>query len=181
MLETNHSPHKHELLFDSLVELLNTTSFDKISIQELCQLAGVSRMYYYRHYNNLEEIIRKKLDVLFADYCHEVASIQEKDKLTTALLFFKTFRPFHRELLILWRADLGYLIKHAFKEYLDTMAKEGILEAIKPTMYRYWQSYVASGLYEVLMTWVQSGIKESDYEMAQTVYHITRNFVHILA
>ena len=37
--------------------------YEEISVKEICERAGVSRMSFYRYYNNKEDI--------FVDYCDE--------------------------------------------------------------------------------------------------------------
>ena len=44
-------------LFDALVLLMESKSFDHITVTQVCQEAGVSRMAFYRNYNTLIDVI----------------------------------------------------------------------------------------------------------------------------
>ena len=48
-----------EYLLKSLVNLMQETAYDNISITDITSAAGVSRMAYYRNYARKEEIITK--------------------------------------------------------------------------------------------------------------------------
>ena len=53
-------------LYGALMQLIQEKKFEKISIGELCDRAGVSRMTYYRSYNNKEDIFLQHLDECFS-------------------------------------------------------------------------------------------------------------------
>lgn len=44
-------------IFNAFVSLMKEKTPSSISVKELCSLAGVSRMTYYRHYTSFEDII----------------------------------------------------------------------------------------------------------------------------
>lgn len=52
-----------ECLFDALLRLANEKPLPKITISELCTLAGVSRTTFYRHYNDVTECMLDFLTV----------------------------------------------------------------------------------------------------------------------
>lgn len=54
-----------ESIFTALMILMEKKNFKEISITELTKKAGVSRMAFYRNYNNLEDIITDYLDEFF--------------------------------------------------------------------------------------------------------------------
>ena len=44
-------------LAEALIELLNTSPLNEISVRELCNKAGVGRASFYRHFQSKEEIL----------------------------------------------------------------------------------------------------------------------------
>ena len=58
-----------KLLRDSLVELLNEKSIYKITIRELCEVAGINRSTFYRYYENqfslLGEMEGEIVDIIY--------------------------------------------------------------------------------------------------------------------
>ena len=57
-----------QCLYTALMALMREKKFEKISVGEICQRAGVSRMTYYRSYNNKEDILLQHLDECFAAF-----------------------------------------------------------------------------------------------------------------
>lgn len=53
-----------EAIMTAMVQLLETKTFDEISVTELTQRAGVSRMAYYRNY--------KSMTAIFQDICNQL-------------------------------------------------------------------------------------------------------------
>ncbi|MDO4538571.1 MAG: TetR/AcrR family transcriptional regulator [Coriobacteriales bacterium] len=59
---------KHDLamecLYVALLQLMDTMPYERITITDLCARAGVSRMAYYRNFNDKSEILIKHLEWL---------------------------------------------------------------------------------------------------------------------
>ena len=47
-------------LTQALIELIEKKPFDKITITDIAEKAGVSRITFYRHFNSKTDIIDKK-------------------------------------------------------------------------------------------------------------------------
>lgn len=161
---------KKERLFQALIEQLRIQSMDEINISQLCQKAGVSRMYYYRNYVSLEDIVREKLDQMFHDYLLQIEKYKRKGHEAIRVFFFQFFRQFQTELLILLQSDMRYIIHYSFKDYLKVLVNNYFLNEVRPSIEPYWQSYVSAGLADVLFIWILSGAKESDQEMVNIIY-----------
>ena len=55
-------------MVQALMQLLQTKSLSNITISELTERAGVSRMTYYRNYNSMDEIFISYLKDLVESY-----------------------------------------------------------------------------------------------------------------
>ena len=58
-------------IVDALLILMNEKDFDDISITEICNKAGVSRMAYYRNYYTKKDIILEYLKDIGEDFKKE--------------------------------------------------------------------------------------------------------------
>lgn len=56
-----------EALQTGLIDLLVEKELDAISVTELCERAGVSRMTYYRNYHSMTDLYHETLDVIFKE------------------------------------------------------------------------------------------------------------------
>jgi AcrR family transcriptional regulator len=46
-----------KILKDSLLQLMQTTNFDKITIKDICTISGVSRSTFYSHYEDIFSLL----------------------------------------------------------------------------------------------------------------------------
>ena len=175
---TDSIENRKERIFQATIHLLKTHPSTEINISELCKLANVSRMYYYRHYSSIDDVIQEKLDKMFQQYTRLVKKYQTKESNIFRLLFFKFFRQIKDELAVLLQSDLKYVVNYAFKQYLSQLLQQNLLtDPSNKEIGFYRQNYVAAGLTEVLSVWILTGAKESDTEMSEIIYKITRNFI----
>ncbi|MGN0152105.1 MAG: TetR/AcrR family transcriptional regulator [Wujia sp.] len=57
-----------ECIVSALLKLIYQKPLSAITISELCSVAGVSRMTFYRNYTSTEDIFKKHLDEIFRKY-----------------------------------------------------------------------------------------------------------------
>lgn len=143
------------------MRLMKEKKFDKISVGELCKAAGVSRMTYYRSYNNKEDILLQHLDECFTVY---LADLPAKDFYGVALSFFQFWQGQAREFLIaVVRSGLSAQLMDRFYGYLDQIIPQMVpSEEVQPFV----KSFLAGGLYKMLMDWMKTGTQTAPEEMA---------------
>ncbi len=87
-----------ECIYTALLQLMENKSYDQITIQDIVDRAGVSRMAYYRNYQTKDEILEKHLDDVLSKYLPE-GNDDEIDVLS--LEFWKDFiQEFRNDSLI---------------------------------------------------------------------------------
>ncbi|WAA09148.1 TetR/AcrR family transcriptional regulator [Fervidibacillus albus] len=164
----NNSANKmvRECIFTSLMILMKKKEYQDITITDITNKAGVSRMAYYRNYSSKENIITDYLDELFEKYLEEISNYKHIDAYVFAYKFFEYFRQ-HRELIEnLNKANLSVLILNKFDGYLLSIFEKILYNDGPKSSSKYAIQFLAGGLYKVLIEWVESGLKENDEEMA---------------
>ena len=143
------------------MELMKEKKFEKISIGELCDRAGVSRMTYYRSYNYKEDILLQHLDECFSRY---MQGLDVRDFYTSSLSFFQFWQDQEREFLIaVVKSNLAAGLMDKFYAYLEEIFSQMQLGTeVAP----YAKSFLAGGLYKMLIDWVKNGTKDSPEAMA---------------
>lgn len=160
-----------ECLFLSLMELMEQKKFQDISITELSEKAGFSRMTFYRNYTTKEDILIEYIQQCTESILLFFKANKDVEVVPFLELFFFTFRKEQRFLKNLITSDLTYLLNLAFQKNAEILIKEyedyGWYEdaIIEPYKIR----FLAGGLIEVLISWAQKSMTESDTEMAQKV------------
>ena len=70
----------HAKLFDTLVQKYRDgTDFKAIEIQQFCQDAGVSRATFYRHYQNLADVISVHFLIVINDFEQQIDALEQAD------------------------------------------------------------------------------------------------------
>ncbi len=67
-----------ECIVTALMQLLKEKPLSAISISELTERAGVSRMTYYRNYQSKEDIFSSYLEEALADYQKEARELLDR-------------------------------------------------------------------------------------------------------
>lgn len=54
---SENTEYLKETISDALIQLMEDTPIDKITIQEITELAGVGRMTYFRHFHSKTDVL----------------------------------------------------------------------------------------------------------------------------
>jgi AcrR family transcriptional regulator len=162
-------------IFSALMLLMQKKPFQEITITEITNKAGVSRMAYYRNYKSKEDIIITYLDELFEEYSQELLAHKSNDPYKNARLFFAYFRKHAIFLKNLINSNLTFLILERFDSYLYALFKGPFSSnAYSPAEEKYTIAYTAGGIYKILLTWAKDGFHESDEKMATIITNLLR-------
>ena len=150
-----------QCLYTALMALMQEKKFEKISVGEICQRAGVSRMTYYRSYNNKEDILLQHLDECFAAF---LEGLDVRDFYGVALSFFRFWQGEDQVFLAaVIRSGLSAHLMDKFYHYLDQLYSG--MELGK-NVDSYVLSFLSGGLYKMLIDWMMHGAVTEPEEMA---------------
>ena len=151
-----------EYMVEALLLLMEKKSFEKITIGEITNNAGVNRSSYYRHFNMKEDLLRwyfykiigeiEKENVSFHDYTYSI---------------FKTFLSHKRGILVIHQAQLSYLLLDALNACFHVNTTD-----TKSTLEQFQTAWHVGGTYNGMLLWFEHGMKES----AQLMTDITLSF-----
>jgi len=161
-----------ECIVTALLKLIYTKPLSAITISELCEKAGVSRMSFYRNYESKEEIFKKRLEEIFEEYRTDSGTkhIIHSDADKARGIFYDEEHMTHY---------LEYLLK--YKEFMKGLVYCGFgnifLEMINDYMCDLWgyapdkyTLYAFSGaLYNTFNLWSQQGYKEDGKKLAMNL------------
>lgn len=147
-----------ECLQIALMKLMAKKTFEKISITEITQCAGVSRPAFYRNYPSKEAIIEDALQSMFSGIHDSLTAYQDKqDWKAWYVLFFQTIKK----------------NKKNFKIALDAhvpITSMLLLDSVFPPA-SHFEHYVncakESAFVRILTDWFENGMKESPEEMGE--------------
>ncbi|AYG01646.1 TetR/AcrR family transcriptional regulator [Lactococcus allomyrinae] len=155
-----------ECLFEALIQIMKRKNFYSISITELTQKAGVSRMAFYRNYSIIEDILIESIDNIYNDYGNLLRHNSiEINKMMQ--LYFQHFRKHQTLINTLLSANLGHLFFSQLIKFMEIFSTEIMCSIECSAEYKLYSSeFLAGGIYQVLMTWCKNGMIENDEEMA---------------
>lgn len=121
------------LMDEALLLLLEQKEFDRITVKELCQKAGVNRTTFYLHYESMNDLLEETVDRINTRFKESLAAIPPGDPSTEILTSEKYLRPY-----------LGF-IKENMRAYRVIHLKDHLFQSQK-TFESMYQSVFAPAL-----------------------------------
>ncbi len=163
-----HNKQLNQIISESLEEalmlLMQEKPFDSISITELCQKAGVSRMAFYGNYKSKDDIITKIVSTSNHEILNEIGSPFRAGVDET--WYLNLFKILHR------RADLLKIIFSAhFEYYYLSLVNDMVLRNHPVSEDAYRRIIWAGGMVNTVIHRVNNDQKESLEDIAKFCYH----------
>ncbi len=160
-----------ERLLTALMQLLKSKSLSAISITELTEQAGVSRMTYYRNYTSKEDILSSHLKDIFSSYRRDIASWKDQGCYNDYRNLLHCFEYFYQH-----REFMKSLVSCHLEHWLLCELSSYLME----TYYRdsdsidlYYRLQAFSGaLYHTYISWILNDTRETPEEMARLMAEI---------
>jgi AcrR family transcriptional regulator len=165
---------KH-LIHQALLKMLKTRNINKISIRELCQVAGINRSTFYNHYGSqydvLNEIAEAYIQSTSFTVINDIASGKKIDEcLTRVLQYMKENLEFSKLVLDLYN-DLITHIKISLPQF-DHMVIKHLPENLDLEEKKAIASYVQYGTVRLLKEWILSDCLKSPEEETKLILYI---------
>lgn len=159
---------KDRMLF-ALIEFAGEKDWSKVKVTELVERSGVARASFYRNFGSVEQVVDYGIQRMARLY-HEGKPFAEEDFLSRDVMLYK-FR-FYRE-----HADvvLAFHRAHVSVTLLDIITDceidaGGDMPA--SSIERYELYYFAGAFYNMLICWLEGGMRESPEAMADEFLRI---------
>ncbi len=155
-----------ECLSDALIRLMREKPFDKISINEMAEEAGVNRSTWFRNFSNKSEVLTFKFILLWNRWSDE-HSLAVRSRFTpdNAEDFFQFNYEIKHILQVVYSADMQSAVYDAFYQIMMPPCGADATECYRARFYSY-------GLFGLLDEWVRRGFKESPDEMVRIFWRV---------
>jgi len=181
MPENRKIQYTRMVLADSLIELMRTKSFEKITIRELCELANVNRSTFYLHYEDIYALLHSiEADTLTWTQAFiqelNVSRMEGEDSTVRSLeRLFECFVENSKYLQVLMseQGDLGFQkrIFSAAYRMCDLSSERGAFAAPSSENLRF--IFIVTGGIGIIQHWLKNGLKESPLQIAKVIYDMT--------
>ena len=162
-------------IMDTLLQLMHTKEYEQISISELTQKAGVSRMSYYRNYNCKDSILIDYMHRILKEYAEELkgpsfrSDFQTYDHILRSLKYLEKYKDY---VLCLKKANRSEILLQGLDLYMLYVTES--LE--KSALEKYDLYYYSGALYNIFMHWIEDDMKEDIQVIASIIYkHVRHN------
>lgn len=164
-------------LADALKELMNTTSFDKITVSDITEKCNIHRQTFYYHFQDrydlldwliYDELLSPLMDGFNLDTMYE--------KFYDMFTAMSNDKSFYKNAIKINSDDLNRFISSiAIKQLIETMKNIKNSVGIDNTDNKSDESiaeFFGYGISGVTIAWVQKGMKETPMEMVKRIEHI---------
>lgn len=176
MRRNSNGAKTKELISLAVYQLMLRHNYDDITVKDICAKANVSRMSFYRYYNQKDDIFVVYCDTKFEEFFDEFAKVKDPTLEDFYCAVFKYMKQNSRQLLMLKKAKRERLLVTQFDnyaKYITTKIKFTNLKDVRNNPY--FVSYMSGGLFNSLMKWIDKGMKETPEEMTKFIIDINEN------
>lgn len=148
---------------NGLLELMQDTSFEQVTVTDLCHHLCFSRRSFYRYFRDMEDVLDSMLNHTFQDM-----AISDSALTIPALEEYYAFWLRRKNLLsALARSGMhGKITQYALK-YADEESLKKHLSDEDPDLTREMNLFIISGLSALLISWHADGFQKTPRQMAQ--------------
>ena len=142
---------------NAMLILLKSKELKDISVSELTDAAGVSRVSFYRNYKDREDILREHMKRQLTNWLRENSKQDSTtdESLGNIFAYLTEHKDFY---LLLSKRNLFHLLKDIVIESFGPKPDQKNIDA-------YAAAFVANGIYGWIEEWFVRGMQESGEEM----------------
>lgn len=160
-----------ECIVTALLRLMQTKSYESISITDITNLAGVSRMAYYRNYKSKDEILINHLEDMEQILLSEIGG-EKAETFRGAIGYVSGFFQENADVIqAIYDAGLGHLLTKMLEERIYSYFPI----AAAATDGRYAVHYYVGAILAVFRLWFDNGMVESVDEISDIIYNLINN------
>ncbi len=183
MYRKNDDPRvvrSREWIHEALLQLIEHTKLEEITIQSLVQKAGVSRSTFYRNYDSVEAVLHDMIDVKVNIFILQLDQASyDKDDFPLSLMSsaIAYWTKEYRLIDALTHSDKMHWLADKLYEYTKTeMTHQDIFEDLEEMEAHYIKRMGHSMLLTLLLEWIKHGRKESNEQLIA----VMKRFLYML-
>ncbi len=160
-----------ECIVTALLRLMETKSYSSISITDITNLAGVSRMAYYRNYKSKDEILIKHL----TDQEKRLLTDMHGEKVENFHQVIKVVSSFFLENADVIQAVYDAGLSNKLSELLGERVHNYFPVVIENPAGRYAVHYYVGAILSVFKLWFDNGMVETVDEITEIIFNLINN------
>ncbi len=168
------------LLKNSLIDLMNKKSINKITVKELCENAGINRSTFYLYYTDHFALLKEIEDNLLFNAREHLKNI---DSDLNSLHYLQELLNYMRKdsdifyTLLCCQENLSF--QTAFIEISISNLKSKLSLRCEERIADYIYRYLIMGCLSLITKWFESGFDMSSEELAEMIFKLSDNAISI--
>lgn len=151
----------------ALLQLMEKHPYEKITIKDITDHAGVARLTFYRNFTNKDDVLKEYLQNMFTHYMEELDNESSLvDALTVCFSYWKSNGHF-TELLI--KNEIEYILFEPFKEYVRVVLDH---YQISYNLTDIQKEFITGGLFFSMIDWIKDNNNSTPRESAKQILSI---------
>lgn len=163
-----------EKITKALFELMKEQEYNDITITDIVNKAGVSRVTYYRHYNSKDEVITKFFEYTRNEFLQQAKKSGLGNNFDLILLNFFIYFKAHKE-----------INKAIVKAKLDTemlkFLSNEFMQIIPMHLEKYLAYFVVGALYNVCIHWLENDCEDSIEDVSRIFIEMQKMYMQKLS
>ncbi|QDK71943.1 TetR/AcrR family transcriptional regulator [Lactococcus protaetiae] len=152
------------------MQCLDKHTLSELSVTEICERAGVSRMAFYRHFKSKEQVLLEYFTPIYGDFLDNLSNLTEINSQILAEKLVDFFASQGAEIRKATQAGYYLLIFQVFtKKLAEFYDKTTTWEDYVSTKRQWWNDFMAAGLFYVLGNWAKHSGPETREEVIKMV------------
>ncbi len=157
-------------LFCALIEFAQQKDWSKVTVTELIEKSGVARASFYRNFRSVEEIIDYGIGEMARRYHDGMpADTHDPHSLVSMLYKFRFYQEYADLVLAFHRAKVSTTLLDIITDCeIDNRG-----DMSSSSISRYELYYYAGAFYNMMLSWLEGGMKETPEDMAEEFLRIS--------
>jgi len=161
-------------IYQALLELMMHKPMTAISITELCHRARVSRSYFYRHYQNFDQIITAYQTQNMLSYLRRLPRVSQVELADLMTHYFKNTKLEAETYQLLIKNGQLDILLQTFQTVFKLLIKQDRISGHSSRLNEpYYLEYFSGAVINITVNWVKRGFVETPEYLGKMVTQFT--------
>ena len=152
-----------EYILQAYKNLLEKNHYDSITVCDICEKAGVSRMSFYRNFESKEDLTLKSFEMISQEIKSRLDKVENLNHYLVIKEFFEVFKSFDKIINSFNKSEFSNNFSTLITQKLKNATPNDIINKTS----KYIPIFFLSAISTVLIEWLRNGTKETPDEMAR--------------
>lgn len=155
----NNKKLAKDYIAEALLQLIEKQKYEDITITDIANKAGVTRITFYRNFNSKDEIVKSYLDTITDEFIKTSKIQYSPNNFKEYIVRLFTHLEKNKKIgILLYKSNIIHFLKDEFDRIFLAKATD------KNEKYHY--AFISGGLYNLYYYWIKNNFKESPQELA---------------